>query len=141
MDMTWIQKKKKKTWPFKETRKKKYTSKVISIFSSWIFSLWGGSMIKCTTESICQSTCQMNKSRTKTHHKIVIYSIFLIEWQITRCFFIIMQVALKTYFLQCNIWFKYVSSVSTKEKVDLFFGEALEYTMVCMLYLHTCIFH
>jgi len=44
-----------------------------------------------------------------------------------------MQVAFKTYFLQCNIWVKYVSSIFTKEKVDLFFGEALEYTMIFML--------
>jgi hypothetical protein len=45
-----------------------------------------------------------------------------------------MQVAFKTYFLQCKIWFKYVSSIySTKEKVNLFFGDALEYTMIFML--------
>jgi hypothetical protein len=45
-----------------------------------------------------------------------------------------MQVAFKTYFLQCNIWFKYVSNTYfTKEKIDLFFGEAFEYTMIFML--------
>jgi hypothetical protein len=32
-----------------------------------------------------------------------------------------MQIVFKTYFLQCNIWFKYVKYI--KKKVDLFFGE------------------
>jgi hypothetical protein len=40
-----------------------------------------------------------------------------------------MQVAFKTYFLKCKIWFKYILP---KIKY-IFLGDALEYTMIFML--------
>jgi hypothetical protein len=43
-----------------------------------------------------------------------------------------MQVAFKTYFLQCNDS-SMCQVYSTKEKVDLFFGESFEYIMIFML--------
>jgi hypothetical protein len=44
-----------------------------------------------------------------------------------------MQVAFKTYFLHVTFDSSMCQVYSTKEKIDFFFNEALEYTMIFML--------
>jgi hypothetical protein len=44
-----------------------------------------------------------------------------------------MQVAFKIYFLHVGFDSSICHVYSTKEKVDLFFGDAFEYTMIFML--------
>jgi hypothetical protein len=44
-----------------------------------------------------------------------------------------MQLAFKTYLLQCNIWFKYVSSIFYQKNKNKKFGEVFEYIMIFIL--------